>query len=453
MAAATARRLAVAMLVLAALAVAILLAIPASQPTFSVVVPAATNLVTGNRVTDASNNNIGGITGIDPVDGGRRARLTIEIKEDRYWPMKASSKLEIRYGGTVSFSNRYIRVTQGSEGPNLRDGGELAAENVDVPVEIDELVNEFTPDVRADITDTIRRTSFAIGAVSDDVDRLLPKTPPLARNLNSVFVDLLQDKQALRTLVQSTQRTVAAVDRADPDLRVLLDGAATTFDAIAAESDDLRVALDRFPGALRQTRTTLDKASPVLRNAADLTDELEPGIAELRRTTQPLVRTLATLRDVTPMAERALAETHQEDLRQGADLLRTAGNFAHPRVASMASQLSEELKCVRPYIPEIVMLGSVWGDWISPVDEKDHVLRATLQSFLPAQFNSLPLKPADADRLYDGLEYGFPRPPGALAGQEWHQPECGAGPEAQDPAQDQEGEVFADNQIPPELRP
>ena len=139
----------------------------------------------------------------------------------------------------------------------------------------------------------------------------------------------------------------------------------------------------------------------------------------------------------------------------GGDLLRAGGNIADERLTPIFTQLGEQLKCVRPYAPEIVMLGAVWGDWISPVDERDHLLRATLQNFLPAQYNAVPLTPKEVADANPGLEYGFPRPPGALARQEWYQPECGAGPDAQDPAQDQEGNVFRQNlqTLPQDLAP
>jgi hypothetical protein len=165
------------------------------------------------------------------------------------------------------------------------------------------------------------------------------------------------------------------------------------------------------------------------------------------------VRTLNTLRSVTPPAVQALSQPHQQDLRQGAELLSTAGKIAHPRLSSLTDQLQEQLKCVRPWTPEIILLGETWGDWISSIDDRDHLLRATLQNYLPAQYNNVPFTPGDAAKIYQGMEYGFPRPPGALANQPWYQPDCGAGPESQDPAADQEGATFKANQLPPELRP
>ena len=46
----------------------------------------------------------------------------------------------------------------------------------------------------------------------------------------------------------------------------------------------------------------------------------------------------------------------------------------------------------------------------------------------------------------------MPRPPGETSGQPWFQPQCGAGPEALDPAQDQEAQTLGRAVPPPELR-
>jgi hypothetical protein len=83
---------------------------------------------------------------------------------------------------------------------------------------------------------------------------------------------------------------------------------------------------------------------------------------------------------------------------------------------------------------------------MSGVDRKDHVLRATVQNFLPAAFNSVPYTAGEAKKLFPGLEYGFPRPPGELAGQSWFQPQCGVGPDTVDPSKDRESARFLANQ-------
>ena len=72
-------------------------------------------------------------------------------------------------------------------------------------------------------------------------------------------------------------------------------------------------------------------------------------------------------------------------------------------------------------------------------------MRANVQNFLPAAFNSVPYTAGQAAKMFRGLEYGFPRPPGELANQPWFQPQCGITEKALDPAQDPESADFVKN--------
>ena len=155
---------------------------------------------------------------------------------------------------------------------------------------------------------------------------------------------------------------------------------------------------------------------------------------------------LATLRDVTPTAAAALARG--ADLDALGDALDTAIRVG-PADPLDRQAATRELACVRPYAPEIVLLGTTWGDWISPIDDRDHLLRATVQNYLPAQYNNVTLTAGEAAELYPGLEYGFPRPPGnarrpAVVPAQVRRRTGRARPDRQD----QESATFKENQFP-----
>ena len=79
---------------------------------------------------------------------------------------------------------------------------------------------------------------------------------------------------------------------------------------------------------------------------------------------------------------------------------------------------------------------------MSPVDNQDHLIRAQIQSFLPANNNSTLYTPEYAVTHFPGITYGFPRPPGELAGQPWFQPQCGVTQASLDPSKDREAQTF-----------
>jgi hypothetical protein len=187
-----------------------------------------------------------------------------------------------------------------------------------------------------------------------------------------------------------------------------------------------------------------------LRDAVVLTDRLAPGVVALRRIAQPLDNVLGSLSAVTPPARRTLDAVARSGITSEA-----LGRLASvtPEIGSIGRQATTQLGCIRPYSPEVVMFGTTWGDWMSMVDGRDHLVRAQLQNFLPASFNSVPFTPAQVMKIYPGIEYGFPRPPGGVAGQPWFQPQCGAGPDALDPSKDQEAAHATNLPVPPALVP
>lgn len=411
-----------------------------SSPTVTVLVPEATGLVTSQRISDGA-KDIGDVSAITPVDGGRAAELTLEIADPALWPLRRSTHVEIRLGGTVSYSNRYLLLTPGTTGPFVRDGGALPPANVHVPYELDTLINELTPPVRSAIRGTIDGGAQLFSRSDPQLNRLLARGPALTGQLAGVFTDLNSDQVALGTLVRSTTRVVAAVDTSDPDIRVLLDGLAGTVNAVASQSGALQLGLTRLPPAIAQTIQTLGHARTTLEHAVVLTDDLAPGIRQLRQTTAPLTGVLHTLRGVSPYAVTALAAPERAALGDGAGLLRTLGSVS-PTLRSTVSQAATQIGCLRPYTPEIVGFGETWGDWMSPVDNSDHLIRAQVQNFLPANNNSTLYTPEYAVTHFPGITYGFPRPPGELAGQPWFQPQCGITQASLNPADDREAQTF-----------
>jgi ABC-type transporter Mla subunit MlaD len=172
----------------------------------------------------------------------------------------------------------------------------------------------------------------------------------------------------------------------------------------------------------------------------EVTRRLAPGVRELRKTTSPLDHVLATVVDVTPDARSSLRSL-KAATPQLNPLLSTVTTVA-PQLGSISRQATEALKCIRPYTPDIMSFFSTWGDALVSGDGRDKYFRAAVQSLLPATTNLNAYDTAAAVKAFPGTRYGFPQPPGYNAGQPWFLPECGAGPDALDPALDPEARSF-----------
>ncbi|PTL58170.1 MlaD family protein [Paraconexibacter algicola] len=402
---------------------------------FSVVVGEATNVVEGQAIRQRG-SEVGHVVSIEPANGGRDARLELEI-DDEAWPLPKGSKMALRWGGTANFGNRYIALTPGRQsGTAVEEGGTFPARDFTVPVEFDELLARFPDAARQDLRRFLREGGPALKTSRVGLRRTLQVAPPALVQARHVVQDIASDQRAVRTLVRSADRVLGAVDAAQPDVRRLLEGAGGTFDAIADESQNVQAALSAAPGSLRRARTTLALADETLVRARALTRDLAPGVTAVRRTVQPLDGLLQTVRDIGPDATKTLVAARQATPSLNPLVERLTGRS--PQLESIGKQAVENLECIRPYTPEANAFFSNWGDFFSGTDGKDKLIRAQVQNFAPAFSNVSGYNSAQAKRLFSGLEYGLPRPPGTVAGQPWFLPECGAGSDAIDPNKDPE---------------
>ncbi|MCW3014762.1 MAG: mammalian cell entry protein [Solirubrobacterales bacterium] len=429
-------RLAVPVLLAAIVAIVFLTASSgAAKHEVFVTVASATNVLAGQEVR-AAGQRIGKISSVAPVRGGRAVRLGIQIDDDDLWPLRTDAKVALRWGGTISYNNRYFALTPGRRGAAIPERGTLAARNVTLPVEFDQLLKTFDGNLRRDARVLLDRGGIAFQLAAPSLRRALTAAPPALQQGHAVITDLVQDTDALDQTVRSTDRVVDAVRTADPGVSALVQGAATTLTATASEAKALKAALSGGAPMLTRTRNTLARADGTLRAAGTLTGRLAPGVRQLRRIAGPLNSLLKTVTVVGPDARKTLA-TARGATPSLNPLLETATERA-PQLTSIGQQATHELNCIRPYTPEIVAFASTWGDFLSATDGKDKYIRANIQVMLPAPYNVTQSTSGEIFKAFPGLRYGFPRPPGAVAGQPWFLPECGAGPEAINPFKDPE---------------
>jgi ABC-type transporter Mla subunit MlaD len=432
-----ARRLVPSVLAVALVVLAVVVIAPGGESghRFTVTVAEATNVVSGQAIRQAG-AKVGQVVAIHPADHGHAAKLELELS-DAAWPVPAGTKMELRWGGTANFSNRYIAVHPGhGTGSAVDAGGQFPAADFQVPVESDQMLAMFNRPARARLRRFFLEVGPAMKASRPGLRQTLRRGPAALDEASAVLGDLDADEVALRTLVRSGDDVVSAVDDAQPGLRDLLQGAAGTFDAIADESRSVEASLLQAPETLRSARVTLARADPTLDQARDVAVRVRPGVTELRRIARPLNDLLRGVRASGPDAVATLATTRRAVPDINA-LLDRVGGLA-PQVGDAGRQSVAAMKCIRPFTPDIVAWFTNWGDFLSLTDGKDRILRAQVQSLTYTPGNNVPWGTDTEAKLASNMEYGFPRPPGTDAGQPWFLPACGAGPDALDPTKDPE---------------
>jgi virulence factor Mce-like protein len=403
-----------------------------------VIVPDATNAETGQYVR-AAGSEVGHISSVEPVDGGRRVRIGLKL-DDSVWPLPQGSKMQLRWGGTASYDNRYVALTPGPRSnPPIKEDARLPSSAFSVPVELDTLLSAFTPKVRGDASSMVDDAGATFRNARTGLTHALQTGPPALEATRHVVSDLASNQKALDTLLRQTDRTVDAVQAADPGLRRILDGAARTFGAVAGRQQQLRETLDVAPTTLSNVRRTLRHADGTLRSADELATRLAPGVTQLRRIASPLNHVLGTVVDVGPDARNTLATLRRATPKLNPLLAKATAEM--PKLTSIAEQATPEVRCLRPYSPEIAALFADWAAFQSNSDGRDKYFRANVivptalaMNAFPKEYNS-----DTAAKLFgSGFTYGNPLPPGAIAGQPWYQPECGITKDGLDPSKDPE---------------
>jgi ABC-type transporter Mla subunit MlaD len=384
----------------------------------------------------AAGQRVGHVASMTPANRGRAVRLVLAI-DPAAWPLPRGTRFVLRWGGTASFFNRYIEMVRGPVGaPAIPSGTTVGSSAFSSTVELDTLTSLFTPAVRRSTGSLISRGGAAFGAAQAPLRNALHSAPPAVAQASMVLRDLQSSNADLDQLLRSTSQVVNAVQSADPGLGQLVSGAGTTLAAVAAKNAQLYTAIGRIPAALTRTQTTLHDANGTL-NAADLLlRRLAPGISDVRAIAHPLNDVLGTVARVGPAVSDTLNTAYHATPKLNP--LLTLATQLMPQIGSIGGQATTALQCIRPYSPDIAAFANNWGDFLSWSDGKDRVIRATVENIIAAPINGLPYNSATATKLFPGLTYSFPRPPGEAAGEPWYLPQCGITPSSGIPANDPE---------------
>lgn len=399
-----------------------------------VVVPEAVSIIRGQEVR-AAGQKIGEIADVSPVENGRASEVRLRITDERAWPLRRGTHVTFRWGGTASYSNRYVDVRPAAGGPPLASGAIIAARDVTWPVEFDQFTGQFTARTRHDLKSMIDTLGVNALTTSPALGDAVPAARPAVAEAGILARDLDDDGRTLVELVRSTAKVTTAVQSADPGLGDIVTSGAQTFDTVGAHAARLRDSLAAVPGVLVQARGTLGRADGTLDAAGRLLDRLGPGVGQLRRVASPLSQTLRTVVAVGPDLTRTLT-TARKAAPRVTQLVKTATDQM-PALQDIGSKGTEALECIRPYTPEIAAFASTWGDFTSANDKKDRYLRVELEA-TPISAAALPFDSATALGLFPSLTYAFPAPPGYFAGQPWFLPGCSADKSALDPGADPE---------------
>lgn len=344
----------------------------------------AGQLVKGNEV------KVGGVpVGIvEDIDLTDRARALIElsISDDELTPVHRGTTATVRASSLSGIANRYIALELGpNDAPEIEDGGQIAAEDGRVAVDLDQVLNSLDPDTVEDLRAAVQDSAeiFDDGAAADINAGLEALNPALSQSAATAR-ELMRDQRALERFVLESADVATAVTSRPADLDELVTSALAATSQVAGESQALASTLEQLPPTLRSTNTASVNVRAML-------GDLRPAVRELRPSTPGLTRFLTRLqpvaRDLLPET-RALRQTVDRPGR--ADLLGVLRGLpgvaeqAVPAFASTVQTLRDAMPVVqeaRPYTPDLIggLINGFGGETAGYYDANGRYARISFQ--------------------------------------------------------------------------
>jgi len=360
-----------AVAVLTAILVVVLVLVLTSGGGYSVQADfvSASQIVKGNAVKVAG-APIGSVGEIVLTDDGK-ARITLNIDEDGYHPLRRGTRAIIRQTSLSGVANRYVDLQLGpADGKEIADGGTLPTENTAAAVDLDQIFDTFDPEARAGVQKSVAFLRDFQAGNEEEANAALRYLNPALSSSARLFAELNRNTPDFERFIVETSRLVTDVSARDGVLADLTRNLATTTSALTSNGEALGESVGLLPNVMRKANSTfvnlrsaLDDLDPLVNDAKPIVrNQLIPFLNELRpfaRDARPAVRELSrTVR--RPGKDNDLVEL----LRRQPALDRIATQVAErngkdrpgafPTTIKAFDGATKQIAFLRPYAPDLV---------------------------------------------------------------------------------------------------
>lgn len=289
---------------------------------------------------------------------GNYSETTIDLNDD-FAPIRKDTRATLRTKSLLG--ETFVELTPGTKGtPNLPPNGELAREQVEESVQIDEIFNSFDEPTRKNFQDWMQGQAAAFRGRGDELNLAFGSLAPFARELNELFVVLDRQERALRELIRDGGSVLEAATERDGQLSSLLSNADKVFAATASRADEMKTAINLTPEFTEEIRLLLvrserfaDDHDKLIRDLTPSAKRLSPALQDLEELAPEFRRLLQKIPPLTDLAEKNFADFNQF-IEELAPLMDQAVPFLQ--------EINPILRFVEPYGPELgAWLGNVAG--------------------------------------------------------------------------------------------
>lgn len=390
---------------------------------------------TGGQLVKGANVTVGGkaigkVESITLTDNNQ-ANVKMKINDESLDPLHRGTTATIRQFSLSGVANRFVALAPGpNNAPEIPNEGIIATDDTESPVDLDQLLNSFTPKVTKGLQGFIKGSA---AQYKDD-----PSTP-----LN----ETTYGNQALRYIApffDAGARLAASVSKDDEtlaDFLVVSDRATTTLaaqkeqieamftnltrftTAVSSESEELDKALAILPTTLREGTIAFRQLRPTFAALENLSDKSDPigkdggeGLADLFIKLKPLIdNSEPTLGYLRQMVTQGGKNNDLTDLFAGQPSLTKKAKTAFPNSTTAMQTGQIVLQFLRPYTPELTSWFSHFGQIAANYDANGHYVRVATQTGNFQLDGSNQLTPTNDQSLAQYPKTGTARCPGSAA--------------------------------------
>lgn len=328
--------------------------------TFKVAVAEAKGVVAGSDEVRIAGVVVGKITAVGLQGNDPPAPvLTVQIGP-QYAPLYRNARAELR--PNTPLDDMYLDITSRGtpSAGRVAQGGELAADRTQTSVEIGEILDVFSADVRPRVQAAITQGGIGLGDHGAQLRAALVELAPFLSAARSLAGEIALRQTETRMLVHNLNLMTAELARRSHELNGLILDAGTTFTAIGDASGPLAQLIAGLPPTLQR----LVPAFAAVRSAAA---QLDPALSSLEPAVRALPAGLSAAteigHDVLP-AVRALAPA----VGPLSGLLRATTPLAGSLSTSFARllpQLPELNHATAAIVPCETAVGAYFQEWNS----------------------------------------------------------------------------------------
>jgi phospholipid/cholesterol/gamma-HCH transport system substrate-binding protein len=351
-----ARLIAAVAVALAVLIAALLLFGAGGSYTVQATFDNASQLVNGDQVK-VGGVSVGSVSALS-LDDRARARVTLTIDDGGLAPLHQGTRAEVRAVGLASVAGRYVALSPGPNNrPEIKDGGEIPADDTRSQVDLDQLLNSLDPRTLADLRRVVQGLAGATSGRARDFNRAMYDLNPALSQTAATTAEVVRDQAVFERFLLESADVVGAVASRSAELERLVPAAGGTLAAIANRTASLDEVLRRLPPTLREANTTFVN----LRGAIA---DLRPAVRDARPVAPLLNETLVRLQPVARAGVQVIPELRSLIDRRGAEdllgVVRTMPSVARIAVPAFQSGVATAkdsmpiLEHLRAYAPDLV---------------------------------------------------------------------------------------------------